>query len=222
VIVSGTLVDGLRMPLTGVTIDLYFPRALLKPVRVGSATTDASGRFAVRTADRTAFHTHSSRSGGWLAIDLLAGHSSLTLHKVLRRKLVRGRWIGPPSRAGSTGLGVVVLAKGQPTVAATVPRSASTEGPQGWIYGLVVREPGRDPRSGSGGQGATVPVAGDPVVARGAVGSTRTVSARDGSFQMRLPAGVFTVSEDTCGVSRPVTIQGGGAVDVTLEIPNAC
>jgi hypothetical protein len=222
VIVSGTVVDGLRTPLTGVTIDLYYARGLSKPVRVGSATTDANGRFAVRTADRAAFHTYSSRSGGWLTIDLLAGHSSLTVHKVLRRKLVRGRWLGPPRRAGSTGLGVLVLAKGQPAVAATVPHSGSTEGPQGWIYGLVVREPGLDPRSGSGGEPTTVPVAGDPVVARDADGSTRTVSARDGSFQMRLPAGVFTVSEDICGVSRPVTIQGGGAADVRLEIPNAC
>jgi hypothetical protein len=222
VIVSGVLVDGSGMPLAGVTVDLYYPRAQAKPLRVGSATTDANGRFGVRTADRPAFHKYSSGSDGWLTIDLLAGHASLTLHKALRRKFVRGRWLGPPSMAGSTGLGIVVFARGHPAVAVTVAHSGPAERAQGWLYGLVVREPGLDPRSGSGGDGAKVPVAGDPVVARNADGSTRTVSARDGSFQMRLPAGVFTVSEDICGVSKQVTVEPNTATRLTLEIPSSC
>jgi hypothetical protein len=222
VIVSGTLVDGLKAPLKGVTVALYFPRPEASPLRVGWATTDGNGRFAVRAADRAAFHTSSARSTGWLSIDLLAGHSRLALHKVLRRRFARGRWLGPPSKAGSTGLGTIVLAKGRPAVAATVPQSVSTEGPQGWLYGVVVRRPGSDPRSGGSGQGPDVPVAGDPILVRDATGSARTVSAQDGSFQMRLPAGAFTVSEDICGVSRPITIESGAASRVTLEIPNAC
>jgi len=221
VIVSGTLVDDARAPLKGVTVVLYYPDGQAKPLRIGSAITDRDGRFLVKAPDRPAFHTGSTPPGGWLRIDLLAGHSSLTLHKVLRRKLVDGRWLGPPSSAGSTGLGVVVLARGRPAVAA-VAHSGPTEGPEGWLYGLVVREAGRDPRSGSGGEGMVVPVAGDPVVARAGGRSVSTVSARDGWFQMRLPAGVFTVREDICGINRPVTITSGGAVQLMLEIPNAC
>jgi hypothetical protein len=221
VIASGTVLGDAGAPLKGVTVALYYPSAQSKPLRVGAAITDRSGRFVVKAADRPAFHMGSTRPGGWLRLDLLAGHSSLTLHEVIRRRLVHGRWLGPPSRAGSTDLGVFVLAKGRPAVT-TVVHSGSTEAPQGWLYGRVVREPGSDPRSGSGGGGAQVPVAGDTVVVRAGGRAASTVSAKDGSFQMRLPAGVFTVSEDICGVNRPVTIESGGAVRLTLEIPNAC
>jgi hypothetical protein len=208
--VSGTLVNGSRHPVTGARVDLYRPTA--KPLRIGSATTDASGRFVVRAAKPT--------SGGWLKLDLLTGSSSLTLHKVVRRKFAGGRWVGP-SKAGTTGVGIVILAPGQPSVAATTAHWGSTAETEGWIYGVVVREPGSDPRSGSGG-GATVPVAGDTVVARDASGSASAVSARDGSFQIRLPARPITVSEDICGVGKQVTVEPNTATRLTLEIPNSC
>ena len=212
VIVSGTLVNSVRQPVTGVRVDLYWPTT--KPLRVGSARTDASGRFVVRAGEPA------SGSNGWLKLDLLTGNASLTVHKVIRRKFVGGRWVGP-TNAGTTGIGVVILAPGQPSVAATTTHWGSTAEADGWIYGVVVREPGSDPRSGSGG-GATVPVAGDTVVARGTAGSASAVSARDGSFQMRLPTGVITLSEGICWVSKQVTIAGNTATRVTLEIPNAC
>jgi hypothetical protein len=226
VIVSGTLVNDLRLPLAAVTVDLYYSKPLGQRTPaasfwVGSATTDRDGRFVVRAAHRLALQKYSSRNGGWLKLDLLVGDSSLTLHNVVRRKFVGGRWVGPPTKAGRTDLGVLVLARGQPSVTATTTHRRSKAGAVGWIYGVVVREPGLDPRSGSGG-GATVPVAGDTIVARDAGGSVSAVSAQDGSFQMRLPTGLFTVSEDICGVSQRVTIESGAATRVTLEIPNSC
>jgi hypothetical protein len=212
VIVSGTLVNGARLPVTGVRVDLYRPTA--KPLRIGSATTDARGRFVLRAVKPA------GGSGGWLKLDLLTGNASLTVHKVVRRRFVAGRWVGP-TRAGTTRVGVVILARGQQSVAATTAHWGSTAETEGWIYGVVVREPGSDPRSGSGGE-ATVPVAGDTVVARDASGSASAVSARDGSFQIRLPAGTLTVSEDICGMSKQVTVERNAATRVTLEIPNSC
>jgi hypothetical protein len=214
VIVSGTLVNGVRQPVTAVRVDLYRPTTKPKPLRVGSATTDASGRFVVRAGKPA------SGSNAWVKLDLLTGNSSLTVHKVVRRRFVGGRWVGP-TKAGTTGIGVVILAPGQPSVAATTTHWGSTAEAEGWIYGLVVRGPGRDPRSGTGG-GASVPVAGDTVVARDAAGSASAVSARDGSFQIRLPARATTVSEDICGVSKQVTVEPNAATRVTLEIPNSC
>jgi hypothetical protein len=161
-----------------------------------------------------------SGSNSWLKLDLLTGNASLTVHRVVRRKFVGGRWVGP-TKAGTTGIGVVILAPGQPSVAATTTHWGSTAEAEGWIYGLVLREPGSDPRSGSG-SGATVPVAGDTVVARDAAGSASAVSARDGSFQIRLPARTIMVSEDICGVSKQVTVEPNAATRVTLEIPNSC
>jgi hypothetical protein len=203
-IVSGTLVTSKRLPLAGKRVDLYASRL------VGSATTDRKGRFVVRAA---------GRSGGWLKLDLLTGDTSLAVHRVVRRKFAGGRWIGP-SRAGRTDVGVLILAPGQPSVTTTAAHWGSADA-EGWIYGVVVRKPGSDPRSGSGSD-ATVPVAGDTVVARGAAGSGSAVSARDGSFQMRLPAGAVTLSEDVCGVSRQLTVERDAATRVTLEIANAC
>jgi hypothetical protein len=212
VIVSGTLVNGVRQPVTGVRVDLYRPTT--KPLRVGWARTDTSGRFVVRAGEPA------SGSNSWLKLDLLTGNASLTVHRVVRRKFVGGRWVGP-TKAGTTGIGVVILAPGQPSVAATTTHWGSTAEAEGWIYGLVLREPGSDPRSGSG-SGATVPVAGDTVVARDAAGSASAVSARDGSFQIRLPARTIMVSEDICGVSKQVTVEPNAATRVTLEIPNSC
>jgi hypothetical protein len=154
-----------------------------------------------------------------LKLDLLTANSNLTVHKVIRRKFVDGHWTGP-AKAGTTDLGVLVLALGQPSVTSTT-RNGGSAGADGWIYGVVVRGPGGDPRSGGDG-GTVVPVTGDTVAARYATGSASTVSARDGSFQLRVPAGSMTLTEDICGVSKQVTIESGAAARVTLEIPNAC
>jgi hypothetical protein len=212
VIVSGKLVSGARQPLTGVRVDLYRPSAKARPV--GTATTDRSGRFVLRAAATPA------RPGGWLKLDLLTGSSGVTVHKLVRRKVVGGRWVGPTG-AGRTDIGVVILAPGQPSVTATTTSWGSSVGAEGWVYGTVVRAPGGDPRSGRG-EGTTMPVAGDTIVARDSTGSASAVSARDGSFQMRLPSGVLTLTEDICGVSKQVTIEGNAATRATLEIPSSC
>jgi hypothetical protein len=225
VIVSGTLVNRVRMPVVAAEVDLFFSnplgqRTLAQPFRVGSGTTDRSGHFVVRAAGRLALRKIGIRNGAWLKLDLLTGDSSLTFHRIVRRRFVGGHWVGP-SKAGETDLGVLVLAPGQPSVTATAGQWGSTAGAEGWIYGYVVRQPGSDPRSGSGG-GATVPVSGDTIAARDGAGSASVVSARDGSFQMRVPAGLMTVTEDICGVSKQVMIESSGAARVTLEIPNSC
>jgi hypothetical protein len=226
VIVSGTVVNNLKLPLRAVKVDLYYPSVVgqtqMKPLRVGSATTDTRGHFVVRAAATPAFAKYSSRSGGWLTLDLLAGKSSLALHRGIRRKPLSGRWIGPPAVAGRTDLGLLVLAPGQPGVEAVIRNGSDGGGAQGWLYGSVLRAPGSDPRSGGGGDGPTVPVSGDTIVARDAAGSASAVSARDGSFQMRVPAGLITVTEDICGVSKQVMIESSGAARVALEIPNSC
>jgi hypothetical protein len=224
VIVSGTLLNGLRHPVTAVTVGLYSSspldqRTLTKPLRIGSATTDRNGRFVVRAAYSPTLQQRASRNGTWLKLDLLTGDTHLTAHRIVRRRFVSGRWVGP-TKAGRTDLGVLVLAAGQPSVATTT-HQGSTAAAEGWIYGVVEREPGGDPRSGSS-TGPTVPVAGDTIVARFAAGSASTVSARDGSFQMRLPTGLVTLTEDICGVSKQVTIESSAATRVTLEIPNSC
>jgi hypothetical protein len=225
VIVSGTLLNGVRMPLTAVKVDLYSSTALgrgtlAKPFQVGSGATDRNGRFALRAAARLTLEKNGLRNDGWLKLDLLTGDASLTVHKIIRRKLVGGHWVGP-TKAGTTDLGVLVLAPGQPSVTSSTRHGGSTAGADGWIYGLVVRGPGGDPRSGGSG-GATIPVPGDTVVARDAAGSASTVSARDGSFQMRLSAGIIRISEDICGASKQVTVEPNAATRLTLEIPNSC
>jgi hypothetical protein len=96
-------------------------------------------------------------------------------------------------------------------------------GPRGWIRGSVVRGPGVDPRSGGAG-GEAVPVAGDPIVARqiGGPAAAVAVSARDGSFRMNVPAGVYRVTEGICGVTARANVQGEAALRVALKIPNSC
>lgn len=225
VIVSGTLVNRDRMPLEAADVDLYSSNPLGRrtppqPFRVGSGTTDKNGHFVVRAAGRLAVKKSGIRNGGWLKLDLLTGNSSLTLHRIVRRRFVGGHWVGP-TKAAETDLGVLVLAPGQPSVTAATGQWGSTAGGQGWIYGSVVRKPGSDPRSGSGG-GATVPVSGDTIVARDGAGSASVVSARDGSFQMHVPARLMTLTEGICGVSKQVMVESSGAVRVTLEIPNSC
>lgn len=225
VIVSGTLKDGARTPLAAATVDLYAATRLsqrtpAKPYRVGSAATDRNGRFVVRAPGRLVLNKSGIRNGGWLKLDLLTGNSSLTFHRIVRRRFVGGHWVGP-TKTGRTDLGVLVLAPGQPSVTATTGQWGATAGSEGWIYGYVVRQSGSDPRSGGSG-GATVPVSGDTIVARDGAGSASAVSARDGSFQMRVPAGLMTVTEDICGVSKQVMIESSGAARVTLEIPNSC
>lgn len=109
---------------------------------------------------------------------------------------------------------------GQPTAA--TPATAASGRPWGRIRGTVVRPPGPDPRSGH--SGTTVPVAGDPVhaydqqdrlVASG-------VSASDGRFELRVPAGTYRITEDICGASGHVDVQPADATSITLTVPNAC
>jgi hypothetical protein len=87
-----------------------------------------------------------------------------------------------------------------------------------------MRKPGSDPRSGNGAGVAKKPVSGDPIIARD---QTRTkvasaISARDGSFRMSLPKGVYTIVEGICGVKRRVKVESGTTLTLTLVIPNSC
>jgi hypothetical protein len=97
-------------------------------------------------------------------------------------------------------------------------------GSRGSIHGSVMRKPGSDPRSGSGAGAAKKPVSGDPIVARDKARTkvARAVSARDGSFRMSLPQGVYTIVEGICGVRKRVKVESGTALTLTLVIPNSC
>jgi len=87
-----------------------------------------------------------------------------------------------------------------------------------------VRPEGLDPRSGGGGQPADVAVSGDSIVARDSSGRVAgtAVSAADGSFTIRLPAGTYRVVEGICAVGRSIEIPASAVIDVTLSVPNAC
>jgi hypothetical protein len=97
-------------------------------------------------------------------------------------------------------------------------------GSRGSIHGSVMRKPGSDPRSGSGAGAAKKPVSGDPIVARDKARTkvARAISARDGSFRMSLPKGVYTIVEGICGVRKRVKVQSGTTRTLTLVIPNSC
>jgi hypothetical protein len=113
----------------------------------------------------------------------------------------------------------------QPATPQSQSRSAPAAAPapgHGRIRGVAVRPPGRDPRSGHGGD--TVPVSGDPVHAYDSDGHVvaSTVSARDGRFEFSVPPGTYRVAEDICGVAQQVHVTSGATVTVTLTVPNAC
>jgi hypothetical protein len=94
----------------------------------------------------------------------------------------------------------------------------------GAIRGRIVRPQGLDPRSGAAGELADVGVSGDSIVARDGAGRVAgtAVSAVDGSFTIRLPAGTYRVVEGICAVGRSVEIPASAVIDVTLSVPNAC
>jgi hypothetical protein len=109
------------------------------------------------------------------------------------------------------------------------PAASSRAGPgsagPGAIHGRIVRPEGLDPRSGSGGDQPTdVGVSGDTVVARDGAGQVAgsATSASDGSFTIRLPAGMYRVVEGICGVGRSVEIPAAGMVELMISVPNAC
>ena len=79
---------------------------------------------------------------------------------------------------------------------------------------------GIDPRTGGGGDAstATAPVAGDPVTIRNPDGTVvaTAVSAEDGSFQVVVPAGLYSVTEDILGVSQTVDVADQATCSVVL------
>jgi len=101
------------------------------------------------------------------------------------------------------------------------PAGASAAG-HGHISGIVVRPPGRDPRSGHAG--GAVPVSGDPVHAYDGAGNVvaSAATARDGRFDLTVPAGTYRVAEDICGSATTVKVTSRSITSVTLTVPNAC
>lgn len=93
---------------------------------------------------------------------------------------------------------------------------------QGILRGQVLRPPGRDPRSGSGG--SHVPVNGDPIQIHDMHGQivTSVVTKSAGLFSIALPPGEYRIVEGICGVSKHVNIRSGLSTHVILTIPNAC
>jgi hypothetical protein len=89
----------------------------------------------------------------------------------------------------------------------------------GVLQGHVERT-GADPRSGAGGTGTAAPVAGDPIEVHDSEGAlvAQTVSAQDGSFQLTLPAAVYTVTEDILGLSQPVEVQDQRVTAITFQL----
>ena len=87
-----------------------------------------------------------------------------------------------------------------------------------------MRPEGSDPRSGGDGEPADVGVSGDSIVARDGAGriAGSAISASDGSFTIRLPAGTYRVVEGICAVGRSIEIPASAVIDVTLRVPNAC
>lgn len=95
--------------------------------------------------------------------------------------------------------------------------------PQGYgmVLGHVMRDPGRDPRSGSGATtGASVPLGADPVQAHNEAGdeAARTVSGPDGSFQFMLPAGTYLITEEITAVSQQITVIDQTTITPTLHV----
>ena len=86
----------------------------------------------------------------------------------------------------------------------------------------MVRQAGRDPRSGGGGTAKSVPVGADPVTATRADTKeqvARTVTATDGSFEFNLPPGVYLVTEEITGASTEVDVTSKHTSTVTITLP---
>ena len=96
---------------------------------------------------------------------------------------------------------------------------------RGVVRGVVVRPPGRDPRSGNGAAvHATVPVSGDVVRATDRKGHevATSVTGDGGRFEFALSPGVYRIAEDICGVGRQVEVRSRVLASVTLVMPEAC
>lgn len=103
-------------------------------------------------------------------------------------------------------------------------QSAPDEELNGTVQGVVVREAGRDPRSGGGGTAGSVPVGADSVTADRAGTSepvARTVTAQDGTFEFHLPPGIYLITEEITGATTEVTVTSQHASTVTLIVPGA-
>lgn len=97
-------------------------------------------------------------------------------------------------------------------------RTGATGAGSGSIQGRVEHQPGRDPRSGSGG--SPQPVNGDPVVIADGHGTViRNVTTVDGEFLVTVPVGRYTVREGIFGISQQVDVHKGSVSKVTLTIP---
>jgi len=81
-----------------------------------------------------------------------------------------------------------------------------------------VQRTGIDPRRGSGASGAPAPVAGDPLVIADVSGTVvaEPVTQSDGTFQVTVPVGHYTVTEGILGVSQDVDVADNAAVTITL------
>jgi len=128
----------------------------------------------------------------------------------------------PMNRAAS---GIAVVACGLALMAADFGTSAHPPQGDGAVRGVVLRLPGRDPRSGSGGgPDAMVPVNGDVVRAADHQGHevAKSTTGRGGRFELTLPPGVYRITEDICGVGRQTEVRSTEIASVTLVIPAAC
>ncbi|MEU6573252.1 hypothetical protein [Streptomyces sp. NPDC046805] len=111
-------------------------------------------------------------------------------------------------------------------VAASVSPAYGPQRVHGEVRGVVVRPPGRDPRSGAApvADNASVPVNGDPVRARdlrGQVVASTVTAPPDGAFSFSLSPGGYRITEDIFGIGRQVEVRAGATVSVTLTIPSA-
>jgi len=103
-------------------------------------------------------------------------------------------------------------------------QSAPDEELHGTVHGIVVREGGRDPRSGGGGTTGSVPVGADPITAHRADTKepvARTVTANDGSFEFNLPPGTYQITEEITGASKTVDVARKLTSTVTITLPGA-
>lgn len=107
----------------------------------------------------------------------------------------------------------------EPSISQTTPDAE----PHGTVHGTVVREAGRDPRSGGGGgRTKSVPVGADPVTATRADTKepvARTVTAQDGSFEFNLPPGIYQITEEITGASTKVDVTSQLTSSVTITLP---
>ena len=100
--------------------------------------------------------------------------------------------------------------------------SIMATGPFGIVRGVVLRDGGRDPRSGAGST-PPVPIGADPVTARASTGepAVHTVTANDGSFEFHLPPGTYLINEHITGASAQVNVTAHLTSTVTLTVPGA-